>query len=101
VRLPAAQFPHFANLWQNPLKFAKHWQNHPPRVESFLPMFGKNWPNLPNIGKSARGAFHPGKEPRALPKGPAFGFIGIKLEPIGDSRHPESRPLQFNPLANC
>jgi hypothetical protein len=32
--------------------FSKHWQNHPPRDASILPMFGKMRPDLPNIGKS-------------------------------------------------
>jgi hypothetical protein len=35
VRLPAAQFFHFANVRQNPSKFAKHWQIHPPRGITF------------------------------------------------------------------
>jgi len=43
----------FANVWQIPPLFAKHWQNRNRRAFSFLPSFGKFAPVLPNIGKIA------------------------------------------------
>jgi hypothetical protein len=33
------------------MKFAKHWQNHPPHAGNILPNIGKNRVNLPSIGK--------------------------------------------------
>jgi hypothetical protein len=46
-------FRRFANVRQKRSKFAKDWQNHSPRAENILPMFGKIGRNLPNIGKTA------------------------------------------------
>ncbi|MBQ7252394.1 MAG: hypothetical protein IJS32_07325 [Kiritimatiellae bacterium] len=41
TRGKAARFLRFANVWQKRMKFAKHWQIHPPRAGNILPIFGK------------------------------------------------------------
>jgi hypothetical protein len=46
----------FANVWQIPFDFAKHWQNVSRARRMDLPMFGKFAWFLPNIGKSRKTA---------------------------------------------
>jgi hypothetical protein len=41
----------FANVRQKWSEFANVWQNTTCARQTDLPMFGKNGPNLPNIGK--------------------------------------------------